>query len=63
MNIMGKSFRGMHLWIAYPALTDRIWLPTVTENMTDSVRPTYVSDIRSESDTDSGSGSDTVCLG
>jgi hypothetical protein len=34
----------MRLWMAYSALTGRIWLPPVAENMTDALRPTYGED-------------------
>jgi hypothetical protein len=42
----------MRLWMAYPALIERIWPPPVVEKMTDAVWwPTSVGGIRSGSDT------------
>jgi Ulp1 family protease len=36
-----KQLHNMRLWMAYSALTDRIWLPPVAENTTDIVRLVY----------------------
>jgi hypothetical protein len=41
IDFKGEELRNMRSWMAYSALTDRIWLPPVAETTTDAVRVTY----------------------